>query len=73
MITRSKQERAFELLRAELGAVPIEVRDERTGQILWRKSQLTGCGYDSSGIDSKSQNDNGRSKEISDDGRVRLR
>jgi hypothetical protein len=70
MMTQREQERAFELLRTELGANPIEVRDERTGRILWRKSQLTGCVYDSSGIDSKSQNNNGRSKEISDDGRV---
>lgn len=65
-----EQERAFELLRTELGANLIEVHDERTGRILWRKSHLTGCAYDSSSIDSKSQISNGRSKEISDDGRI---
>lgn len=73
MMTQSERERAFEMLRSELGAEIVEVRDRISGRILWRKSQLRGCTYDSSGIDSESHQDNERSKEISDDGGIRLR
>jgi hypothetical protein len=54
------EQRAIELLRHTLGAEVIAVRSRLTGEILWRKSQLTSCGYDSSGIDSKSQKETAR-------------
>lgn len=69
----TREERAFELLHSTLGTEVIAVRSRLTGEILWRKSQLTSCGYDSSGIDSKSQKETADTKqEISDDGRVRF-
>jgi hypothetical protein len=69
----TQRERAFELLRCTLGAEVIAVRNRLTGEILWRKSQLTSCGYDSSCIDSESQKETARYlQEISDDGRIRL-
>lgn len=62
MIARRKHDEVFELLRTKLGAKVIEVLDSRTGRTLWKKSELTGCGYDSEGIDSESQNEGTRNQ-----------
>lgn len=50
---RSQAENVFELLRSVLGGKVIMVADRRTGQVIWKDTTDSTCGYESSGIDSE--------------------